>query len=429
MQPPTTDPTADPTASGVGRIDRDDEVSAFVMELGRGLLAYGAPTPAVEDAMTAAARALGVEAEAFAMPTMLQASFGPLHRQRQRFLRLDPGGVDLGGRARLEEIAADVLCGRLGLEEGRVALQDLRAATRGLPPWVSCAAVGVTAAATARFFSGGGRESSVAFVLGALIGALESAASRFVWLDRILPCVAALTASAGAVLAAYMFGPLGVAIVVVSSLIVLLPGLSITTAVGELAARHLAAGTSRIAQSLITLVLMAFGVALGRTFADVIPRFSELELPPAPPSWTLWLALLVAPFGLAVRLNAAARDVPAVFLGGVAGFLAGRTASERLGGVIGAFVAAFCVTLLANGWSRRSGRTAAIILTPGLLMLVPGSLGFRSLASLVRSEVVEGVAGVFNVILIAVAIVTGLFLAMQILPPREASSEGSRKTG
>ncbi len=425
MNPP---PPA-PPAVDVVHFDRDDEVSAFVMELGRGLLAYGAPTPAVEDAMTDAARALGVEAEAFAMPTMLQASFGPLHRQRQRFLRLDPGGVDLGGRARLEEIAADVVHGRIRPEEGRAALQALRAAPRRFPAWLSVTAVGVTAAATARFFSGGWRESVAALVIGLLVGALELAAARFVWLDRILPCVAALAASAGAVLAAYAFGSLGVAIVVVSSLIVLLPGLSITTAVGELAARHLAAGTSRIALGVMTLVLMAFGVALGRAFADIVPRFSELELPPAPPAWSLWVALMIAPAAYAVRLNAFARDVPAVFVGGLAGFLVGRAASERLGGVFGAFAAAFCVTLLANGWSRRSGRTAAIMLTPGLLMLVPGSLGFRSLASLVRSEVVEGVAGFFNVVLIAVAIVTGLFLAMQILPPREASAELPRKTG
>jgi uncharacterized membrane protein YjjP (DUF1212 family) len=411
-------------------LDREEAVAAFLMELGRALLTYGAPTPWVEETMTAAARTLGIEAEAFATPTMLQASFGPLFRQRQRFLRLEPGGVDLSGRARVDEIAAAVLAGRTAPDEGRAALIALRRAPRLRPPWMLTLASGISAAASARFFSGGAAESAVAFVIGLGVGGLELFAEKRPWFDRLLPCAAALAASAFAVLAAYALGSLAVAVVVVSSLIVLLPGLSITTAVGELAARHLTAGTSRIALGIMTLVLMAFGVAAGRSVAGFVPRFAELELPASPPPpWTLALALAAAPAAFAVRLNAFRRDFPAVYVGGVVGFLVGRAASSQFDGTFGAFVAAVAVTLLANGWSRRTGRTAAIILTPGLLMLVPGSLGFRSLASLVRSEVVEGVEGVFNVVLIACAIVTGLFVAMQILPPREPSPTAPPPTG
>lgn len=397
------------------------------MEVGRALLAYGAPTPSVEDAMTGVSERLGVHIEAFALPTMLQASFGPDDRQRHRVLRFDPGGVDLGGRARVGEIVDAVLAGRSTPDEGRAALIRLRESPSRPPAWLDAGSVSLAAAASARFFSGGYREIAAAAAVGLVVGLLERVAARLVWFDRILPCVAALVASAGAVVAAWLAGSLAVAVVVVSALIVLLPGLSITTAVGELAARHLSAGSSRISLGAMTLVLMAFGVALGRAFEGVLPPFQDAEFPIAAPAWTLWAALAVAPAAHAVRLNALPRDLPALYAGGVAGFLVGRVASERFGAAFGSFAAAFVVTLLANGWSRRTGRTSAILLTPGLLMLVPGSLGFRSLASLVRSEVVAGVEGVFNVVLIAAAIVTGLFMAMQILPPREPAAAAAPK--
>ena len=56
---------------------------------------------------------------------------------------------------------------------------------------------------------------------------------------------------------------------------------------------------------------------------------------------------------------------------------------------------------------------------PGILLLVPGSIGFWSLAALLESDVVSGVETAFRMVLVAVSLVAGLLLADAIVPPRD----------
>jgi uncharacterized membrane protein YjjB (DUF3815 family) len=55
---------------------------------------------------------------------------------------------------------------------------------------------------------------------------------------------------------------------------------------------------------------------------------------------------------------------------------------------------------------------------PGMMLLVPGSIGYRSLESLMERDVVAGIGTAFSMALVAVAIVAGLLLANSLVPPR-----------
>ncbi|MBK9705530.1 MAG: hypothetical protein IPO77_00560 [Acidobacteria bacterium] len=55
---------------------------------------------------------------------------------------------------------------------------------------------------------------------------------------------------------------------------------------------------------------------------------------------------------------------------------------------------------------------------PGILMLVPGSVGFRGLAALLDEKVVSGIDTTFKMILTAVALVAGTLIAAIIAPTR-----------
>jgi uncharacterized membrane protein YjjB (DUF3815 family) len=69
-------------------------------------------------------------------------------------------------------------------------------------------------------------------------------------------------------------------------------------------------------------------------------------------------------------------------------------------------------------FARFLNRPATVTLVPGILLLVPGSIGFRSLASLLDREVVLGVETAFRMILMAVALVAGILVSNIIAPPR-----------
>jgi uncharacterized membrane protein YjjB (DUF3815 family) len=99
-------------------------------------------------------------------------------------------------------------------------------------------------------------------------------------------------------------------------------------------------------------------------------------------------------------------------------FAATRLGSALLGPELGVFVGALAVGLGSNFFNRLTNRPAAVTLVPGLLTLVPGSVGFRSISALLESEVVQGIDTAFAMVLTAVSLVAGLLTAAAIYPER-----------
>jgi len=57
---------------------------------------------------------------------------------------------------------------------------------------------------------------------------------------------------------------------------------------------------------------------------------------------------------------------------------------------------------------------------PAVLLLVPGSLGLRGLASLLDRDTVTGVESVVATAIVATAIVAGLLIANAVVSPRRS---------
>ena len=74
--------------------------------------------------------------------------------------------------------------------------------------------------------------------------------------------------------------------------------------------------------------------------------------------------------------------------------------------------------VVGNSFARLLKRPAAVMLVPGMILLVPGSIGFGSLAKFIEQDIISGVEAAFNVALVAVALVIGLLIANVLLPPK-----------
>ena len=84
-----------------------------------------------------------------------------------------------------------------------------------------------------------------------------------------------------------------------AGVITLLPGLTTTVAMTELASRHLSSGSARLSSAFIVFAAMTFGVALGTTvvtaiYGGPVRSFSPERLP----AWTQFVALALAPLSL-----------------------------------------------------------------------------------------------------------------------------------
>ena len=407
------------------RNEPDPIAVSFVLELGRALHRAGYAAQRLEDSLGAVSDRLGLpNHQFFSTPTSIMASFGPLGLQRTHMLRVEPGGVNLGRLAALEQVALDVAQGRMLPADGTAAITRITTAPPPYGPGLTTLASGVVSGAATQFLGGGAREIVVAAILGLGLGVLALLVSGRAPLVRVFEPVAAFLVSAGAMGLARAAGPVSVLLATLGGLIVLLPGLTLTVAMSELATRNLASGTARLSGAFMTFLAIAFGVALGYRLGAAVFGVLPAATPTPVPGWSPWLAMLAAGLGFVVVLRAEARDAPWIVAIGGLGVLGGRVGAATLGVELGTFAGALAVGLASSAYERWTQRPAAVVSVPGILLLVPGSVGFRGLTSLLERQAVVGIETIFGMIITAVALVAGLLLAAAIAPEPRLSTSG-----
>ena len=87
------------------------------------------------------------------------ASFRPLGRQRTHMLRVEPGEVNLGTLAALEQVSLDVVQGRISRADAVVAISRIKTAPPPYGPVLTTLAYGIVSGAATRFLGGGGPRS------------------------------------------------------------------------------------------------------------------------------------------------------------------------------------------------------------------------------------------------------------------------------
>ena len=173
--------------------------------------------------------------------------------------------------------------------------------------------------------------------------------------------------------------------------------------------------------ALTVLLSLGFGVAIGFKAAGAESVAIVAHEAASYPTWALLLALLAAGFAMLVAFRARLRDLPVIIGACLLATLAARWTGAEFGAEFSALGGAFAVGVAALLYERFARAPSQIALLPGILLLVPGSVGFRSVRALMDADTVAGLEGVFTMFIIAVGIVTGLLLASVLLPPAPAS--------
>lgn len=400
-------------------VPTSDPRIGFVLQLGRALHTSGYSAQRLEEALILTSNHLGIIGQFFSTPTSIMASFGPQDDQRTSMIRVDPGDSDLGKLARVDEVVRGVLSDRLSPIEGSAAIARIDAAPPLYGHTLTTIAFGVCSGSAVRFLGGGAWEVGVGLAVGLLTGLLALLAGRFPGLGRIFEPVAAFTAAAVASLVAVAGAPVSVFLATLAGVIILIPGFTITTAITELSTRHLASGTARFMGAVVLLMGIVFGIAFGTKLVALVFGAIPEGVPVALPGWTLGAALILTPLSFAVLLKADPRDTPWIVAAGILAFFGARVGSMVLGPELGAFGGALLTGMFSQWYSRFTNRPSQITLVPGLLLLVPGSLGLRSLNSMLDAAgVLPGIEGIFRMGLVAVSLASGMLIARVISPRR-----------
>lgn len=400
--------------AGVGGPDR--EAIGFTQRLGRALHQSGYPAHQLERALALVARRLGLDAQFFATPTSIFAAFGDADRQHVTMTRVEPGEPNLARLSRLDRVMRDVLDGRTSAVQGSARVAEVLAAPGPYPAWLTVAAFGLASGAVGALLGGGWREVAVSGGLGVVAGAVGILVGPIRRAQQLVEPLAAFLVALLAALAGLVIGPYASGIATLAGLVVLLPGLTLTTAMTELATQHLASGTARLAGAAITFLSLLFGVALAAKVAALVAGVPEAARPDALPDGSAYAAVLVAALSFAVLLRAEPRDAGWIVLACAASYLSARLGRDRLGPELGAFFGALVVGVAGDLFARVFRRPSAIPQVPGVLIIVPGSVGYRGLMSLLEQQVVVGIETAFQMVLIGVSIVAGLLVSNVVVP-------------
>lgn len=410
--------TSEPRTQTEARV-RDDRVE-FLMVIARALGTYGTSAHRLEDALSACAQRLGLEASIFSTPTSVFLSIEDGEDRTTVLSRIIPGDVQLAKLVKLDELIERVSAGVLTPTEGVRATKEVLDEPSPYATWLEVLCYGIVSGNACVFLGGGVREIAAAGVIGLTIGVLIQLAGKNREFARLIEFGSGLLAAFLAYALGSTFGSYNAPISVIAGLIILLPGFTLTVSMSELATRNIVSGSARLIGSLMVLLIISFGVAVGNQIATrFIPGFETAPSTALPP-WIIPIGAIVGASCFVVLFRARLQDLLMMTIAAIVALYSAKLGAIALGDQIGIAFAAVCVGILSNLFARLADRPAAIVTLPGLLILVPGSVGFRSLAAFLDNDTLGGIQTAISVFIIAVSIVVGLLLANIIVQPRKA---------
>lgn len=393
----------------------------FILKIAESFHRYGTPSYRIESACTQMAKEFGLKADFFSTPTTLISSFKSedMMLEETHLSRLEPGNTDLDRLSQVDKVADTVFQGEMDIELGLAEVDAISSRPSLYSKPLNVLSYAILSMNLAVFIGGSLNDIFASCVLGGLVGIL-SVSGRMIKLRDLTDVIASFLASFLSYLWLLNIDYINPNIVILSSLISLLPGLTLTISIAELSTQNFTAGTSRLMGSIMTLLKLTFGVFLARQIISInTPLPKSFDLNPIASGWKL-VALPLATLAFTINFKARIKDAHWIMLAGSASYLSSLYASKVLGTEFGVFIGALVVGALSNLFARIFKRPALMILLPGIILLVPGSVGFKGLNFMFEKDILGGVDAAFGMLKLSTSIVAGFLIGNTIINPRRS---------
>ncbi|MBE9548954.1 MAG: threonine/serine exporter family protein [Proteobacteria bacterium] len=397
--------------------DHNDK-SALIMRLGRALLSLGSPAHRIETTLTMLATRLHLDSQFFSTPTALIASLGNERQTHTYLVRVESTTIDLGKLSEILGVMDKLSDNDISIRQASIDVAEIYNAPPRYGALLTWLAFTLLSASAALFLGGGWSEVVLAALIGFTVGMLSLAGKYSEAVQRLFVPVAATLGSIIATVFIARYPGTDLITPVIAGLIILIPGMDLTVSTRELASGHLVSGSARIAGALMVLMTILFGLAVGNYIGVQFsgPAISGQAVAVA--TWIPNAALLVVAFAFTILFRARPQDGFWILMSSFVSVTALNLSQQLTGPVASAALAAAIIGTTANIFSRLTRKPSAIIYVPGLLLLVPGAMGFRSLNQILEHNVVAGLEGFFNVFLTAIALATGMVISSVLVPSK-----------
>ncbi|QUI68692.1 MULTISPECIES: threonine/serine exporter family protein [Pseudoalteromonas] len=400
------------------------EKRRFIVKLGKMLHKYGTPAYRLEAHLMEVATHLGLKSSFVMSPTSVTFVIWTEGHEEEytHVARVDPGDHDLGSLADTDDVATRVLSGELSIQ---AAEQCLEAILHAKPPYnklMTGLAFATSGGAFAMLMGTSWNDVWWSALLSLVVYLFVLWASISKRVTHMLePLVAIVSAVAACAVSVYIDPQVNIRLVVLSAIIVFIPGLALALGFAELSARHLVSGTARVMDSIMLLFKLYFGAFLGISLGFAF--FGQVDfIQPSPlPRWTAWLAVLLLCSSLVIIFRTKLRHASWSLASGFIAYAASISSAVYFDYALGTFVGAFAVGVFSNIFNRVVNAPASIVAMQGLIVLVPGSKTYIGLNSLIEGQSFVHADHIGQqTFLIFMSLIAGLIFSNVVLPPKKS---------
>ncbi|WNC73024.1 threonine/serine exporter family protein [Thalassotalea psychrophila] len=395
----------------------------FIITLGKLLHKFGATAYRLENHLKNVSRLLEVQASFVITPTSLTfVLFNVEDQQEHNFIvRVSPGGIDLGALSRANELVNELDSGQRTLSEAIERLNEIPNKPSPYSPFLTFLGFGASSGAFAMLMHTSWNDVLWSTLLGFIVFLLVLWSEKSKSVSNMLEPLASIVAAVGASAITLIDPAVNAPLVILSSIIVFIPGLTLTTGLSEIAERNLISGTAKIMDALMTMFKLYFGAILGLTLGSLLWGGVEKVDVELVPLWTQWLAVLTLSMSLVIIFKARPRHAFWGILSGFIAFGSSVWAANYVGIALSAFVGSFAVGAYSNLFARFLKAPATVVMLQGLVVLVPGSKVYIGLNSMVTgSQIVQADHLGSQTFLIFMSLVAGLIFANVAVRPRSS---------
>jgi uncharacterized membrane protein YjjP (DUF1212 family) len=320
-------------------------VIPFLVRLCHALHLYGAPAHRVEYNMFTVSKRFGLDAQFAVMPTIIICTFNHVEgRKAETHIIRTNQTLDCAKLELVDELCDEIVNRTVSLMSAIEELEKIN----NRPPLVNkvvwVLVFGLLAGSIGPlFFQCDWYDVFYAFALGVVVGLVCLLGEKRPAFGRLVEIASScLVAFLARVI--YTFTRICVGGVTLSAIVWLLPGLSLTIGVTELATRNVVSGTSRVFSALLTAFQLGIGIAIGTNIAvwlSSVPLTCSSEFS----AWYNFLFFPLTAVSLIILLNARFKQWPAMFVACAVAYLASYFGGLYFPSVISSAIASFGVVV------------------------------------------------------------------------------------
>lgn len=392
----------------------------LLLRMGKAISEAGAPAHRLESSMEVLLEKFKMEGSFFSMPTALFATLGDEDIQRTYMVRTSPNDIDLEKINDLSDVITRLENDELAINDACQEIKVITEAKLRYGSVLKVLAIGLASGSLAGLFQGSWIDVLVSLMMGWLTALIIVFSVKHTHFKLLFTPIAATVVGFSAMSVSHFSNSIDHFIVSLSGLIILVPGLGITTAIRELSTGHLVSGSARMAGAVTTFLLLSFGLALGFMIAIGIYGETPIHKMTPVPSWFVYFSILIISLAFTVLFNAKPVDFIWILLTATIAIIGSKVAGIWLQSPFSSFVSVLAISIAGNLFSLVTKKPASIMHIPGVMLLVPGSIGFKSLEAMLDNQTLDGVQTAFSALLVAVALAVGLIAGNLFVPPRKA---------